>query len=356
MGYEKYKQHVRNLLKDEAFQLPKRITKTYKNSLSKLLENYCEKLSFLGQNQRDEIINICNYLIDMSCNDQEYCYQKFIEMINNTVLLEKINVIKDRLPIDGFGISNVNLFRVREIEDDVVYEREDIFHLPENLKENQKVYRYNINGKPSLYLNSTIYGCCNELNKSENDKLIGSLFRLSNEVLDKDQLFIIDLGTRPRDFIYNKSKKIMNYTYTNYLYVYPLIAACSFIAPNKNKPAPAVYCITNVLLRWLSQNYGDKLCGIRYFSCTQEEYIIKDAKGLKKESETNQSYTKYHINYVFPTEIGNSSYQFSKKLADAFLVSKPRHMKDCLDIKDFETTIKRKDIKTLKKIKNKILD
>lgn len=356
MGYEIYKQHVRKVLEDEEFQLPKRITKNYKHSITNLLNDYCNRLTFLGNENRKEIKKICDYLIDMSCNDQDYCYQKFVEMLDNTVLLEKLNIIKERLPIDGFGKSNVNLFRVREIEDDIVYEREDIFHLPENLKENQKVYRYNINGKPSLYLNSTIYGCCNELNKKDNDKLIGSLFRLSNEYINKDQLFIIDLGTRPRDFMFNKYKTIMNYSYTNYLYVYPLIAACSFIAPNKEKSAPAVYCITNVLLKWLSQNYGHKLCGIRYFSCTQEEYKIEDAKGLKKETITNQSYTKYHINYVFPTEIGNNSCRFSNKLANAFLVSKPRHMKDCLDIKDFETTIKKKDIKTLKKIKNDFID
>ncbi|MEG0366665.1 MAG: hypothetical protein RR585_07500, partial [Coprobacillus sp.] len=85
--------------------------------------------------------------------------------------------------------------------------RTDIFHDPktDGTDECRKPYRYNLDDRPSLYLASTVHCCCGELGLFSNKQMvIGSMYRINPEI--NDELFIINLGNRPIDYI----KKIIN--------------------------------------------------------------------------------------------------------------------------------------------------
>ena len=276
MEYAEKKQ-FKELMAREKFQLPKRIDDTYKDSLWDLLDLYMESISFLKPKQQMEIKAICDYLKQMAHqNNSDKIFELFCKMMEHTVLLSHLHIIEDKLPIDGYAVKNANLFRLRGYDSNRNYKRKDIFHMPMKCNQNAGALRYNIAGFPSLYLGSTVYGCCVEMGKGEQDKLMGSMFRLRED--RKEKLYIVDLGVRPMDYIkyvnYDKTDR-RNYTYTQYLYVYPLIAACSFIAADKNVPYIKEYTISNALYRWLYKTHSHDICGIRYFSCAKKEYMIR---------------------------------------------------------------------------------
>ncbi len=338
------------LMKQEEFQLPRRMDGSYRASLHKLLDDYVRQLGFLDRVHQKAIADICTYLKEMAAmHDTREIWDHFSAMMEHTELLQRLHIICHQLPIDGYGIKNSNLFRIRECMDNKNYARKDIFHMPLTENRHTRAYRYNIAGYPSLYVSSTIYCCFTEMGKGEHDPLIGSMFRL-REGRSRDDLYIADLGVRPIDFIKSIGYRDLGrrkYRYTDYLYAYPLIAACSFIAANKHVNYIHEYSISNALFSWLHQHHADKICGVRYFSCAKREYMIRSAGNVKKESESTSSFTRYFINYALSVERTTQTY--SEKLADAFVVTKPKNFDDYADIKDFETNIKR-DTSSLKSI------
>ena len=116
-----------------------------------------------------------------------------------------------------------------------------------------------------------------------------------------------------------------------YLLWYPLIAACSYIRPNKRDPFAAEYIIPQLLMQWarikmaepLSKN--DKLIGIRYFSCASV-----------KASEMG-------VNYVFPVsgEYKSAEYPFCPVLMKVFKLTKPYCLNECEDIASCERQLER---------------
>lgn len=151
-----------------------------------------------------------------------------IELMENSLLKNHLFIIKDELSIDRFGRKNRNVFRTRRSKRRVKYTRKELFHPPFNCYSSIESYRYNIENCPSLYLSSTIGCTFNELNIGPTDLVTSSLFRLNKA--SYNNLYIIDLATRPRDYIYfRKNKPNSNYKYSDYLFVYPLIAACTLI-------------------------------------------------------------------------------------------------------------------------------
>lgn len=343
------KKRFKELMMDEALQLPKRIDDRYDDTLCELLDYYKKQITFLNGKQQEEIAQICDNLKQIAaCKYADHMYELFDKMMKNTALSSHLHIIKDTLPVDGYAVKNANLFRIRGYDKNKNYKRTDIFHMPMSMYHNVGAQRYNIAGFPSLYLGSTIYGCCVEMGKGKHDKLMGSMFRLKKDM--KKNLYILDLGVRPADYVkyvnYDKTGR-RNYTYTQYLYVYPLIAACSFIAADKDVNYVKEYSITNTLYRWIHNHHNDAICGVRYFSCAKKEYMIQNENELLTEAESNTSFTRYFINYAFTIE--DDCEEYSQKLSDAFEVSRPKIMEDHKSIKAFETSIK-KDVQSLKNI------
>lgn len=335
------------LMQDPNIQLPKRGGKDFLASLQQLYMFFCKELSFLTKQDQVMIEEICQSILEIaSLTNQTLAYEKFCKVMEK--MSKYIHIIKDCLPVDGYGISNRNLFRIRNESENRVFSRQEIFHQPIYQYKNIKAYRYNVKDNPSLYLSSTVHCSLKELGSSMNNHLIGSLYRLDDE--REDALYVLEFGVRPIDFIRSKKHFVNGYTYRNYLFTYPLLAACSFVATRKDSDTIPEYCISNLLLRWLVDNHDDKLCGIRYFSCYNATYIIEDKRECRKEIDTNASFTKLFMNYVFPIEKdARKTDSYSTKLVRNFLINKPKLSCDCIDIRDFEKNIKT-DNRSLKKI------
>lgn len=344
-----FKKLFLKLMSDPIIQLPKRGGKEYTSSLQELYDFYIEQLSFISQRERYAIKNLCDKIIQIvSLSNQDQAYLQFKELMITYTKYKPIHIIKDNLPVDGYGVKNVNLFRVRKESSNREFYREEIFHQPIDQYRYINAYRYNLTATPSLYLSSTIQCCLKELGLGMDDKLIGAMYRVDTK---KDNaLYIIDFGVRPLDFIKAKGHYVEGYSYHNYLFTYPLLAACSFIASNKKGVCIPEYAITNLLLRWLVENHNTVLCGIRYFSCHNATYIMDEGKEPRKEDNI-RSFTKRFINYVFPIEgDAKKGDSISNKLNQYFVVNKPKLSCDYITIQDFERHIKQ-DTRTLKRVK-----
>lgn len=346
--YPNFKKTFMELMREPKLQLPKRGGKEYYQSLEELYDFYCSHLTDLTDKQISAIKNLCNQILKIvSLSNQDKAYQEFEELMIRYTKYHAIHIIKDVLPIDGYGVKNTNLFRVRKEKANYEFTRDNIFHQPINQYRYINAYRYNLTASPSLYLSATVQCCLKELNTKVDKGLIGSMFRLHPCSIGK--LYVIDFGVRPIDFVKSKRHYVEGYKYQDYLFTYPLLAACSFVVSDKSAPTKPEYAITNLLLRWLVNHHSDSLCGIRYFSCHNAVYIMDDGKGPKKE-DTIRSFTKRFINYVFPIEDdAKKEGDFSKKLNQYFLVNKPKLSYDCIDIRDFEGNIK-KDTQSLKRV------
>lgn len=338
MTLDEYKKAFIKLMLENTLQLPRRSSKSYSSSLQELLLLYKSKISFLSENTQKEIHKVCDLLIEMSRISSDDARMSLMEEVLN-IVEKHMYVYDSSLPMDGFAKKNVNLFRIRKVERNCDYDRNDIFHQPISAYRYVRPYRYNLAGCPSLYLGTTIYSCRKETNVKEGDMVIASLFRL-NPYYNKP-LYILDMGVRPVDFIKDVKNGRVRYRYENYLYIYPLIAACSFIVSDDKGSVIPEYQISNALLRWLVKHHGDMLCGIRYFSCSKTPYYtMKFNDKTVDERDSRYSFTRFYINYVFPVEnLNRELHDFSLNLRKAFLVSKPKHQ-DFRPDKEFESSIK----------------
>lgn len=96
------------------------------------------------------------------------------------------------------------LFRIRNVQNNINYERKDIFHTPYNLRAKVTTCRYSISGYPSLYLGTSIKLCCEESKiASFNDITIASRLKIERNMLRNNGIVIdvLELGVKPKDFL-----------------------------------------------------------------------------------------------------------------------------------------------------------
>jgi hypothetical protein len=85
-------------------------------------------------------------------------------------------------------------------------------------------------------------------------------------------MILLDFRRSPFSFIKGLRSRALNGLNDNnaiisYLITYPLIAACSLIVREKNKPFVPEYIIPQILLAWIRKN--KKYRGIAYFTCSK---------------------------------------------------------------------------------------
>ncbi|MFR1295892.1 MAG: hypothetical protein ACLSBH_10925 [Coprobacillus cateniformis] len=61
----------------------------------------------------------------------------FERLMQIRVFKDNLHIIENDLPIDGYGRKNINLFRLRKINENRKYKRRDLFHDPKR-EENYK--------------------------------------------------------------------------------------------------------------------------------------------------------------------------------------------------------------------------
>ena len=119
------------VMSNEELQLPLRIDDNYKQTLQQLYNLYCFQISsFLSEKQVNAIRMICDIILQMVDEDDDEAMRVFERLMQIRVFKDNLHIIENDLPIDGYGRKNINLFRLRKINENRKYKRSDLFHDP----------------------------------------------------------------------------------------------------------------------------------------------------------------------------------------------------------------------------------
>lgn len=305
------------------------------NSLNVLFVKYQSILKdYININDLKKIRSICSELLKcIELYHSGFPNKAFnqINIVMKKLFNNPLSVYKKTGWIDAFKQSDpLMLYRIRNVQNNITYNRKDIFHTPYNLRSKISTCRYSISGYPCLYLGTSLDLCCEETKISSlSDLTITSRFKLERDLSNNGvEINVLELAIKPKDFISDvedllsiEKNKIIGRSrhfhsldlddidiMSKFLYWYPLIAACSFIRVNKEESFASEYIIPQLLMQWIrSKSNSDKLIGIRYFSCASE-----------RASELG-------FNYVFPVSGENDSFNnhYCKILSRSFALTKP---------------------------------
>lgn len=354
-----------DVFEEERFQLPLRWDgRDFERTVRKLFDNYITKVHAVYPKRNLTDLTVVQESLTQAIRSYlngfpAYAYRclcKAMAVLMRTPLKLSYSGETQRLKsqlVDDYDTETPPLFRVTTVPDNKPYPRERIFHTPYDMRSKVSTSRYSIAGFPSLYLGTSLELCCEEIhfNPHKSYGLAGvfqpgkSLRRMGPEIE------MLELSVKPQDFLENqgletdttdggqrrrgnhdgelwlKDKGVQE----AYLLWYPLIAACSYIRVNKEDPFAAEYIIPQLLMQWVRgemrdshQRGGNRLVGIRYFSCASVRA------------------SRMGVNYVFPTSGGWKSGKgpYCPVLAKAFRVSKPVYIHEFDSIAQCEEELK----------------
>lgn len=342
----------RSIISDKFFDLPRRWNgDDFYLTVTDLFEKY---IAAVGSANAGPLLNkieeICNTILKSIKSYLNGCPGSAYETLSKV-----LNILMDN-PIKIYQKSNfgwaepfkrssdpLKLFRVRNVQNNTLFNRSDVFHTPYHLRSKVASCRYSIAGYPSLYLGTSLELCCEETKiESLKDLRLAARFELVRELaLNENRLIkVIEFAIKPQDFRHdcygvaegelNSENMRFGGTFdefkdqevrTNYLLWYPLIASCSFIRINKGDPFAAEYIIPQLFMQWIrKKSKKNELYGIRYFSCAS---IRTSEMGF---------------NYMFPV----SGKEYAKNrdycsiLANAFKLTIPRFVHEYKSITECE--------------------
>lgn len=356
--------NFRRIMSDKFFDLPRRWNGIdFYLTVKDLFEKYIEKVRLvLPINEVIKIDNICIIILKSIKHYLNGYPEKAYKELNNALkilMANPIKVYKKTGWTEPFfnEVDPLKLFRIRNVQNNTLYNRSDIFHTPYNLRSKVSSCRYSIAGYPSLYLGTSLELCSEEA-KIENLKdlrlaarfeLVRNQFRNGNNIIN-----VIELAIKPQDFVLNYNEISRDYydgeninygrkfneielsdqeVRSNYLLWYPLVASCSFIRVNKGDPFAAEYIIPQLFMQWIRTKFKrNELYGIRYFSCAS---IRASDMGF---------------NYMFP--VSSTKYinnpNFCSVLAKTFKLTIPRFMHEYKTITECEIKLIRdRDVYTI---------
>ena len=170
--------------------------------------------------------------------------------------------------------------------------KEELFHIPFELRHKVASQRYSIPGLPCLYLSGSLLTCWEEMGRPPFHKIQAAAFYTTTKL--KILNFVrrpVDLctllnpdGTSKGDNPKRRSLSWDEYIYS-YLTLWPLIASCSIVVKHKDAPYKPEYIIPQMVLQWVAKEKD--VDGICYFSTH-----VNAASGA----------TGFNCNYVFPAQ------------------------------------------------------
>ena len=161
-----------------------------------------------------------------------------------------------------FNTGRSELYRIRT-GTNANFKKQDLFHIPFQLREKVATQRYSIPGLPCLYLADSIFVCWEELGRPDFNTLNVARFDLSKS---KFKLLYLNISTkemRRRCFHGSKDGILVNQL-VKYLCYWPLLAACSIIVDKPTEAFKPEYIIPQLVLQWIISVEG--LDGIQYKS------------------------------------------------------------------------------------------
>ncbi|WP_368646205.1 hypothetical protein AB4027_04800 [Alkalibacterium putridalgicola] len=224
----------------------------YEDKLENLLEDYQNDIKhILDYDERTELNFICNKLNEAV---NEYyngfpseAYKKVSNLMDklDKIPLGKLEKMNSKL-IYATQEGMTPLYRMTKPfkKEGEEYSKKNLFHLPYKSRKYASSCRYSIAGYPSLYLGTSKELCASEINLSSG---LVSKYQFSESYRNpgRPRIVIYDFAIKPSDFLSDeKIKEIRKWTNTdiksteirkNYVFWYPLIAACSFIRPERDK-------------------------------------------------------------------------------------------------------------------------
>jgi hypothetical protein len=181
-----------------------------------------------------------------------------------------INQIKKHLLIKK-GVTDIEsikepeeFYRARTSEGKL-FSRNEMFHIPFELRHLVNSQRYSLPGMPCLYLANSTDLCWEELGKPDFDKIQISRFDLTS-----GEFKFLNLNHTNHAisfFGFDKDgdvDEMAEYFVLQYLSTWPLQAAVSVIVKHRNHSFKPEYIIPQLLLQWVVNN--QELDGIRFFS------------------------------------------------------------------------------------------
>jgi len=298
----------KEIFSDPIFILPKEIPKKseYAKYIQKIFNQYIELLS-----QVTDLKDINGIAGSITIEKTMERQMEFLEGISQCIDLyysgkpseaydtlsktisTRISKNKSMIRIGKYELGE-SFYRGRIGKDNFLYNKNEMFHIPFELRGQVATQRYSIPGFPSLYLGKTIYVCWEELKRPDLN-----MFQVSR-LINTQPIEYIDLT--PPDL----TAGFYNTKAFGYMMVWPLIAACSVKVQNPADHFKPEYIVPQLLLQWV-RNTND-VDGIKYNST--------NISG-KKTSLTGQ----YH-NFVFPVkERGVSG--LCNELLNSFQISDP---------------------------------
>jgi hypothetical protein len=334
MIYNFDKHNFKELMKRKELHLPRRWNNgDFQRELKGLFDFYIRNLSsVVDQGDLKLIRRICRLVL----KSVDHYYNGFTSNAFSTfstvmeLLMSRPFMIyqKSGQIITLNDIDELRLYRIRNVDENKIYTRKNIFHTPFNLRSKIGTCRYSIAGYPCLYLATNLELCVFETPKLNNSQITtASKFQIIRRLHDNRgfDIKVIELGVKPQHFfgrtqednftndiertidrlneIDLEDPKIMS----NYLLWYPVIAASSFIRVCKTDPFASEYIVPQLIMEWIRLSAKkEEYYGIRYFSCANE-----------RASEIG-------MNYVFPAYYDKSSNDsHCRILANVFRLTEP---------------------------------
>jgi RES domain-containing protein len=208
--------------------------------------------------------------------------------------------------------SGHGLYRIRA-DQYLDLARQDLFHVPFELRHRVTTQRFSIPGLPCLYLGSSLYVCWEELGRPELSHVQMSYFqfRKSHDVR------LLTIGPSPhyiRAEVARSSAEKGESPHRSFisqliagLYAcWPLVLACCLKVQYPDAPFAPEYVIPQLVLQWVTSK--DRVDGIQYPS-VQVDYSRVE--------------TTVALNYVFPVKAKRNRHGQCRKLKNRFVLTKP---------------------------------
>ncbi|MET4141653.1 hypothetical protein [Pedobacter sp. UYP1] len=151
-----------------------------------------------------------------------------------------------------------NLYRIRTSSKNYALSRQELFHIPFQLRSKVSTQRYSIPGLPSLYVANSIYVAWEELKRPAMSEIH------ANRLTNKNPMLLLDLTSdifSKNDHLIDNDSHGLDLLYK--VTIWPLVAACSVKVKEPNDPFKPEYIIPQLLLQWVNKN---KVMGIKYSS------------------------------------------------------------------------------------------
>lgn len=269
-----------NIFKNEGLNLPIRWNGgDFHQCLSNHFDLYLDLIKAeIDISKFRKIRSICNNILNTidyyNKGNPTKSYTYFKNHVMKYLKENPIDVYQKNGWHDAFGNDDpLRLYRVRSVNQDIEYSREDLFHTPYNLRNKVGSCRYSIAGYPCLYLGTSLRLCCEEIRSvNDNSMKVAARFKLRRLIDNGNNrmIYVYDLALKPQDFFEdneNGYREVNEFRrMSSYVMWYPLIVACSVIRSNKNDPFASEYIVPQLLMQWLKNESDEsKLYGVRYF-------------------------------------------------------------------------------------------